>query len=167
MARQTNLELEARTYSPYSQWSFYRPHNRVAFHNLEADPVTGELKPCPLMTKQEFKDQCDINNIIKAYKITGQISHISANASKGMYADLPEPFDYQEAQNILRQGAEAFASLPSHVRDRFNNDPTSFLTFLNDPANKDEADKLGLLKKPETPAPPAPPSPPPSEPPKA
>jgi phage internal scaffolding protein len=157
MAKQQNLELEARTYSPFSQWSFYRPHARVSEDNTSVDPVTGEIRPGPLMTKQEFKDQCDINNIIKSYKLTGQIAHMAANAAQGMYADLPEPLDFQEAQNILKQATDSFASLPSQIRDRFENSPHLFLTFLNDPNNRDEAIKLGLIAKPAPESEPPPP----------
>lgn len=169
MAKQPMLELEARTYTPYSQWSFYRPHQRVLYTGELVDPITGEVYKPPARTKQEFKDQCDINNIIKAYKITGQISHISANAAKGAYMDLPDEVDYQTSLNILREAETAFASLPSQIRDRFSNSPALFLAFLNDPKNYDEAVKLGLVKKPE-PAPSGPPSnppPPPAAPPAA
>lgn len=150
MARrhQSPRDLEALTPTTYSMWSFYRPHARSTFDNEVIHPFTGEISHPPSMTKQEFKDQCDINNIIKAFKITGQINHMSANAQLGMYADLPDPIDYQDAQNTIRQASESFASLPAKVRDRFENDPALFLAFLSDPANKDEAQALGLLNKP-------------------
>jgi phage internal scaffolding protein len=156
--RNPSLELEARTYSTYSEWSFYRPHDRArtAFTGELVCPVTGTITSPPSRTKQEFKDQCDINNIIKAYKITGQINHISANAAKGMYADLPDETDYQTALNVQREAATAFASLPSQVRDRFDNDPAEFLAFMGDPANQDEMIKLGLATDNRPPPPVAP-----------
>lgn len=161
--------LEARTYTPYSQWSFYRPHDRArtAYTGRRIDRFTGEvLPPLPSRTKQEFKDQCDINNIIKAFKITGQITHISAQAAKGAYMDLPDEVDFQTSLNVIRQAEESFATLPAAIRDRFGNDPAAFLAFMSDPKNREEADRLGLLKKPE-PGPAGPPNSPPPPPPPA
>ena len=96
------------------------------------------------MTKQEFVAECDINNIIKQYSATGQLKHISARAAQGQYMDLPDDLDFQTSLEIVRQAQEAFATLPSSTRARFENDPQNFLAFLSDPANQDEAIKLGF-----------------------
>lgn len=144
-------EPSTSTYSTHSSFSFYRPHSRVFMPTGEThNPVTGEVIPAPpSRTKQEFKDQCDINNIIKAFKLTGQINHIAANAAKGRYEDLPDEVDFQTSLNTIRAASNAFESLPAKLRDRFGNDPTAFLAFLSDPENIEEATRLGILKKPE------------------
>jgi len=138
---------------PYARFSFYRPHSRAltAYTGTLVNPLTGEVTSPPSRTKQEFKDQCDINNIIKSFKLTGQIQHINAKAQQGRFEDLPDELDFQQSQNTIRQASLAFESLPARLRDRFGNDPTAFLAFLADPANKDEATRLGLIKKTETP----------------
>lgn len=152
-------------------YDFYRPHTRAAtwYTGLQADPATGELKPAARRVKQEFRDECDINNILKQYKLTGQIRHISEKAAMGAYQDLPDPIDFQDAMNLVIASEESFATLPAHVRDRFGNDPVQFLEFMANPANQDEAIKLGLAtdnREPATappsspPVPPAPPTPP-------
>lgn len=130
--------------------SFYVPHQRSAtwYTGDVVNPITGEVTHPPSMTKQSFKDECDINNIIRQYKATGMINHVAANAARGVYADLPPPLDYQEALNIVIEGERAFESLPAKLRERFNNDPRAFLAFVSDPENKDEMVKLGLLKPP-------------------
>lgn len=139
------------------QYSFYRPHKRVTFDNLKLDPRTGELVEIPSMTKQEFVAECDINNIIKQYSTSGVIKHISAKAAEGQYVDLPDDVDFQQSLEIVRQGQAAFATLPSSVRSRFQNNAQEFLMFMADPANQDEMIKLGLAtdtrppKAPETP----------------
>lgn len=124
--------------------SFYRPHVRVQFGNELVNPHTGEVSYPPSMTKQSHKDECDINNIIKQYKVTGMVTHISANARQGAYQDLPAPIEFQEALNIVAQAEQAFATLPSKVRDRFQNDPEAFLAFTSDPRNAKEMADLGL-----------------------
>lgn len=128
---------------------FYVPRERVY---ADLDPVTGEISAQPSMTKQEFVAECDINNIIKSFSKTGQVAHISAKAAQGAYVDLPEPVDYQTALNIVADAEASFATLPSKVRDRFENDPQAFLAFMADAKNMDEARALGLLNP--LPAPP-------------
>lgn len=131
---------------------FYRPHQRVYAQNRLLNHITGELVEPERRVKQSFVAECDINNILKQYSATGQLRHISANFQQGAYQDLPDNLDFQEALNIVKEGEIAFASLPSKTRDRFQNDPSSFLEFLNNPENRDEAVKLGLVKS----SPPAP-----------
>lgn len=150
--------------------SFYVPHDRSAtwYTGELVDPNTGEISSPPSMTKQEFVKECDINNILTQYKLTGQIRHISAKAAMGVYDDLPDPIDFQESMNLILAAEDSFATLPAHVRSRFGNDPTEFLSFMANPANQDEIIKLGLAtdKRPPAPTnPTAPPSPtPPPEP---
>lgn len=135
---------------------FYRPHERVYYFDQVMDPRTGELTQVPSLTKQQFVAECDINNILKQYSATGVLRHISAKAEMGMYQDLPDEVDFQSSLNTVRQAQEAFASLPSAVRTRFENDPGRFLEFVADPSNQDELIKLGLAtdrrasKEPET-----------------
>lgn len=100
----------------------------------------------PTMTKQSFKDECDINNILSQYRRTGVLTHIRANASAGVYTDLPSEVDYQAALHTVMAAADAFDSLPAKVRARFNNDPEQFLAAFRDPDLEDELLKLGLLK---------------------
>jgi len=127
----------------------YRPHVRARtwFTGEIVDPKTGELVKLPSMTKQEFVDQCDINNILKQFKMTGMVTHISAKAAQGEYLDLPDDVDFQTSLNIVHQAEAAFATLPSKIRTRFENDPAQFLAFMADPKNMAEASQLGLLQK--------------------
>lgn len=128
--------------------SFYRPHKRVTFDNLYLDPVTGELVQCPSMTKQEFKFECDINNVIKSFTQTGMFKHVSARAAAGTYQDLPDGIDFQESLHQVEAARSAFMTLPSKIRSRFGNDPAEFLSFAHDPANRAEMSALGLLNPP-------------------
>jgi phage internal scaffolding protein len=119
---------------------FYRKHNRVFA------PV-GMYS----LTEQSHKDSCDINNILSQFKMTGIVSHI--NRSQPMYGDLPDYVDYQDALHTVDKGSEAFASLPSVVRDRYGNDPYKFLAALKDPAQQDQLREWGILKSKPAPAP--------------
>lgn len=130
-----------------AKYSFYCPHERVGFDGTLTDPVTGEVTRPPARVKQSFVPECDINNILKQYRVTGQLRHISARAAQGAYQDLPDPMEFQESMNLIIAAEQSFASLPSRVRDRFGNDPGQFLAFMGDPANQDEMIKLGLATR--------------------
>lgn len=125
---------------------FHRPHPRVTFTGEILDRKTGELIRLPSLTKQSFVDECDINKILKQYKKSGLLRHINAKAAQGAYADLPDDADYQTALHVVMRSQDAFATLPSSVRNRFANDPAGFLAFMADPANEAEIVKLGLAK---------------------
>ena len=133
--------------------SAYIPHKRVTAPHLLLNHKTGELYKPVTRVKQSFVPECDINTILKQYSATGQLKHISAKAAQGAYQDLPDDLDFQSAQNIVKEGETAFASLPAKVRDRFGNDPANFLQFMSNPENSQEAVKLGLATAKPTPAP--------------
>lgn len=133
--------------------SFYHPHDPAKTGFTNTDPATGEVYPS--MTKQEFMPECDINNILTEFKVTGQIRHLAVNAAAGVYTDLSNAPDFQTALNTVVAGEAAFATLPSKLRARFNNDPGEFLAFMDDPANQDEAIRLGLATDNRPPASPA------------
>lgn len=132
------------------KYGFYRPHSHYGFDNC--DPNTGEILPS--MTRQSEMDACDIHNILKQFSQQGFEQLVRDNAARGQYADLTSLPDYQEALEIVLKSNEAFAALPSQVRERFQNDPARFVEFLADPANQDEAIRLGLAVDTRTPEPP-------------
>lgn len=131
--------------------SNFRPHTRVRERGQITNHVTGEVITPPSMTKQEFARECDVNNILKQYSTTGMLKHVSANANSGMYADLPDSFDFQESLHVIKQAETAFMSLPSKLRARFDNEPSEFLAFCQDPRNGDELVALGLRSPPPRP----------------
>lgn len=110
-------------------------------------PHTISWKGRTRITKQSFKDECDINLIMARHARTGEITHL--NGAQPHYGDFTNAQTYLDAQQSLIIANEAFASLPSEVRERFGNDPASLLNFLDQAENHDEAVELGLLPKPE------------------
>ena len=105
------------------------------------------------MTKPEFKDQCDINNIMRRFLREGAVSHVARSEGKFEFASS---IDFHEAMNQVVRAQELFDSLPAGLRARFGNDPGAYLDFVQDPANRTELAHLGLLNEPprfEEPAP--------------
>ncbi|WNK14507.1 MAG: internal scaffolding protein [Microvirus sp.] len=98
----------------------------------------------PMITKQEFAQECDINHIMAKFQKTGLIDHV--NKYPGGYGDFTNlPTDYQSALNQIIQADEMFLSLPSGIRKQFENDPGQFLEFAENPANAEKMRDLGLL----------------------
>lgn len=94
-------------------------------------------------TKQEFKDECDVNVILKRYMATGEMPNL--NERNPQYIDCTG-HDYQAAMNLVAEANTLFAELPSAVRSRFNHDPSQFLDFCSNEANRPELEAMGLLK---------------------
>lgn len=149
----------ATTYPAGKKTGFYRPQSdmqRMAtnFDNLILDEKTGELVEQPSMTRQSEMDACDIHNILKQFSQQGFEELVRQNAARGQYADLTSLPDYQDALGIVLAAQNAFEALPAQVRERFLNDPERFVQFLRDPANQDEAIRLGLADDNRQPEPP-------------
>ena len=95
------------------------------------------------LVEQYHKDDCDIHVILKRYAKTGVLP---INDAVPHYGDFSNVQTYQQAQNLIARSNNYFESLPSRIRERFSNDPNSFLEFVNDPANRKECEKLGILE---------------------
>lgn len=103
----------------------------------------GSVNEEPSMTQQQYKDSCDINNIIKQYAQTGELP---LSNKVGQFLDVSNVQDYQSALTTVYEAQKAFDQLPSNIRSRFENDPNQLIAFLEDDKNYNEAQQLGLLK---------------------
>jgi phage internal scaffolding protein len=111
------------------------------YDQQEASEASAVTCAEPTLTQQHFKEQQDINRIVKQYAKTGVAVQ---TIRKPMPDDYVGITDYHSAMNAIRAGDDAFAELPSNIRERFNNDPAEFVDFCLDEANHEEAAKLGL-----------------------
>jgi len=98
----------------------------------------------PSLAKQSFRDECDINNILRQFNVTGQLP---AGSVQPQYGDFSGITDYQSALNAVMAAQDSFLALPAKVRARFDNDPALFVDFASDEANRDELKALGLLRE--------------------
>lgn len=97
----------------------------------------------PSLAQQQFKEECDINNIVKKFHNTGEFLNMTSKT--GVYADFSEIQDYQTMLHTVMAAEDAFNALPAQVRAKFRNDPGQLITYLQDPKNEEEARSLGLL----------------------
>lgn len=93
-------------------------------------------------TEQHHKKECDVNQIIRKYDKTGLILHVSKFEAK--YGNLTG-LDFQNMMNTITHAQSMFQQLPSEIRNRFKNDPGALIQFMENPDNRDEAIKLGLI----------------------
>jgi len=117
------------------------PRNYATSH---ASDETATYNNEPTKTQQSFRDETDINHIIDKFGVENVAQNPRQMPSS---SDFYETFDYQTAQNTIRQAHEAFMDQPAHIRAEFDNDPGKFIKFLEDPDNQDKAIKLGLATK--------------------
>lgn len=117
-------------------------------YNYDRDAVSDETGlRCDdvSLTKQSFKDEADINFIVRQFGLTGQLPD---NIRVPEYRDYDDVMDYHSAMNAVRAAEENFMQLPAEMRYRFHNDPQNLLKFLADEGNRDEAVRLGLVNAP-------------------
>ena len=98
------------------------------------------------LTQQHFKDECDINNILRQFNVTGLLPE---NTLSPRYGDFTGIGDYHTALNRVIAAEDEFMALPAQIRSRFDNDPANLIEFLENSDNKDEAIKLGLVNSTE------------------
>lgn len=117
----------------------------------------------PTLSQQQFKAECDINNIVKNYSQTGVLP---VSNKVGKFLDVSNISDYQSSLETVFEAQKAFDDLPSNVRSRFENDPNQLLSFLADETNYEEALSLKLINSnplhPTTSTPPSTPTPTPT-----
>lgn len=95
------------------------------------------------LTKQSFKDECDINKIMAKFQKTGAINHYAKYAPQ--YGVITQE-DLQDALNVVADAETMFEELPAKLREKFQNDAGQFLEFVQNPNNLEEMRELGLAQ---------------------
>lgn len=95
------------------------------------------------IAQQQFAEESDINNIVKKFFKTGVLPDPKVQP---MYADISEIKTFADHMNMVKVAEESFNALPSEIRDRFANDPTSLVEFVESPENVNECVRLGLME---------------------
>lgn len=112
-------------------------------------PSPGFESKYPSVTQQHFKDEADINYIIKMYDSSGVYPGVTGAAPRepmfGDFSDLPA--NAQQVYNQLIEARNNFDQMPLEIRKRFNYDPSAFLDFVQDPANVKELVSMGLASE--------------------
>jgi len=121
-----------------------QPYLRTAY-NYDTNAASNESGlACEdaSLAQQHFKDEVDINNILRQFNITGLLPEQTLSPK---YGDFTGIGDYHSALNKVLAAEEEFLSLPAELRARFANDPANLIAFLDDENNRPEAINLGLV----------------------
>jgi len=96
------------------------------------------------LTHQSFKEESDINVIVKRFGITGLMpGHERIPLPPG---DYEYPMNYLTAQLAVKAAEASFYSLPADIRAKFDNDPIAYADYGSNPENQDQMAEWGLAK---------------------
>lgn len=119
--------------------------------NYDTDEASAEaaldpnLENDPSRTQQSFKEESDINEIVRRFGLTGEMPTDLEMPQSGDFSEAP---DFQTAMNMVRAAQEEFMRVPAHIRAEFGNDPQRLMSFLEDEDNRAKALKMGLIQAP-------------------
>jgi len=129
----------------------YQPSNRTKLFP-SSSPITSQFSIKPRVslsfpdrspfTRQEFKDESDINTIMGRYLRTGELPHVNLIAPQYFDSD---GVDFQSHMEVIAQAKTLFAQLPSAIRSSFYNDPAHFVDYCSNPDNRVSLAQMGLL----------------------
>lgn len=113
-------------------------------YNYDMDDVSRETGlRCDDATRaqQQFKEECDINTIVRNFGLTGQLPQ---NLQMPLDAAFVDVLDYQTALNQIMETEKAFMQIPAEIRETFQNNPQKFVDFVSDEANVKQCREWGL-----------------------
>lgn len=108
-------------------------------------PVHPVLSGESLTQQNMAKDQ-DINNMVSRYIKGGARGPLGnpTNNAPARFGDFSS-IDFHSMLNSVTDVEQQFQSLPSRLRKRFNNQPYNLIRWTENPENREEAIKLGLI----------------------
>lgn len=121
------------------------PKVRNRFDRLHVPAQLAEA-PEKALTQQQFKDECDINRIVKNAQRGIPPKYI--NRATPHYGDVSRFPDITEAYNIVQKAEESFMELPAQLRLELGNNPANF-----DKITPEQLKRFRLLKEEPTPSP--------------
>lgn len=116
-----------------------RPHVRTRWSNLR-NPFVPKTPPENCKTQQQFKDECDMNRIVK--NAMRGVAPAWLNSAQPQYGDFSEVPNIGDAYDLVGKAEAAFMNLPAQLRLELGNDPRNLNTLT-----RDQATRHGLLKK--------------------
>lgn len=80
---------------------------------------------------QSYADSCDMALLISRYMQGDTTALNRVQALYGDFTDVPKSFT--EAMALFDRVSADFATLPSDIKEKFNNDPSEFISSLGSP----------------------------------
>ena len=117
------------------------------FDYLHRPPSPGLVCSDPSRTQQQFKDEADINVIVRRFADCPDfVNPMDVRSRRSpVFGDFSNLGTFQEQQDNVNAVVDYFESLPSSLRAQFRNSPGLFAEFASNPENISALQKLGLL----------------------
>lgn len=109
------------------------PHVAVAVSEESVDPrydavelsdLTALTRFEPSLVQQQFKEEVDINTIMRRFNATGSFPEWRR---EGIYGDFSGIYDYEDAEAKVAEVDRRFMGLPAELRERFENNPQKLM----------------------------------------
>lgn len=97
------------------------------------------------LVQQHFKDEVDINSIVRRYGIT---AGMPVRADGAMYGDFTGISDYESAVALVESTRDRFMRLPAELREKFGNSPGALVQFAQN-STEEEFDAVFKPVSPE------------------
>lgn len=117
------------------------------YSRFDRPQVSGLTCEDESLTQQQFKDECDIDCILRRYDQTGVLVDPLSERRLAQFGDFSNLPSFAEYQNRLAEVSEYFMSLPPEVRSNFANDVGTFIEAIGNPDNESKLVELGILEK--------------------
>jgi len=96
--------------------------------------------PQESIVQQQFRDEVDVNTIVRRFGLTGQVP---AMQGPGVYGDFTGITDYESALARIEETRERFMELPPEVREQFNNNPGELARYVEGSTEEDWKRRFG------------------------
>lgn len=111
--------------------------------------IQHDFQNCPSMAEQHTAHLTNINYLMEKYKPDELAQYIAARNSwrqEILGHDFSSEPSLQEAKNAVYVSRKAFDELPDSIKTQFKNH-VEFLKFIDNPANAEKMQRLGILTK--------------------
>jgi hypothetical protein len=98
------------------------------------------------MCQKHFQDECNINNILKKYRKTGIIDHVTK--ARLVYGDFNQYKDAAQNLDKVAKAQQLFEQLPAELRNEFKNSIPGFFDYISQAKNFDQCVAWGIFDKP-------------------
>jgi len=101
---------------------------------------TAQLPGEPSRAQQQFKNEVDVNVIVRRFGVTG---HILTSGIQGVYGDFAGIEDFEGAAAKVQDARTRFYRLPPDIREHFENDPAQLIRFVQTAKPKEMREVFG------------------------
>lgn len=101
-------------------------------------PCDGiDFTDSPSLAKQEFEAECNINNILAKFKVTGVLVDPSVRSLRQpMFLDCTQVPDLETYHNRLNACKQAFEDLPKEIQEAFGYDARIAMQWLSNASDR-------------------------------